>query len=223
MSHELALAPLRRAVVSASALRLREKPDVTATALSSVPRGTTVDVLGVSPDGHWTQVKAGRRIGWMASKYLIAEDHPVVPKSPREEFAWMPIATGELGVREALVPGETNPRVAQYLGSTNLHRSLAHDDSTPWCSGFVNWCIEKAGFVGTDSAAARSWISWGRPLDVPRRGCIVVLSRGSKGGHVGFFIRRSATTLEVLGGNQSNSVSVAGYDSTRLLALRVPA
>lgn len=222
MSHELALEPLRRAVVTASALRLRDTPDVAGTPLSSVPRGTLVNVIGTSPDGHWTQVKAGRRLGWMASKYLVAEDHPLAPKTVRDEFSWMPIATGELGVREALMPGETNPRVAQYLASTNLHRSLAKDDSTPWCSGFVNWCVEKAGYAGTDSASAKSWLGWGRGINIARRGCIVILSRGA-GGHVGFYIGRTTTVLQVLGGNQSNSVSVASYDLARLLGFRVPA
>lgn len=180
MSVELALQPLRRAVVTASALRLRDKPEVTAVALSSVPRGTQVDVLGVTPDGLWTQVKAGRRIGWVSSKYLVAEDHPLVPKSPREEFAWMPIAALELGVAETAGPG-SSARVLEYLASTNLHAALAKDDSTPWCSAFVNWCVEKAGFAGTDSAAARSWLGWGR--EIP--GAAAGLHRGLHAGHEG--------------------------------------
>lgn len=220
MSVELSLQPLRRAVVTASALRLREQPTTSSPMLSSVPRGTTVEVIGVAPGELWTQVKAGRRIGWMASKYLVAEDHPLVPKSPREEFPWMPIATSELGVREVLGEG-VNPRVAQYLGSTNLDRKAASDDSTPWCSGFVNWCVEKAGLVGTDSASARSWLDWGRPITMPRRGCVSVFKRDG-GGHVGFYIGRTQTHIQVLGGNQSNMVSVAAYDALRLLGYRVP-
>lgn len=221
MSIELTLQSLRKAVVQASALRLRDKPEVAALQLSSVPRGTVVDVLGVTPDSLWTQVKAGRRIGWMSSKYLVAEDHPLVPKSPREEFPWMPIASAELGVAETLGPG-SNPRVVEYLASTNLHAALAQDDSTPWCSAFVNWCVEKAGLAGTDSAAAQSWLGWGREIQMPRRGCIAVFTRGKTGGHVGFYIRRTAF-IEVLGGNQTNRVCVAGYDPARLLGYRVPA
>lgn len=222
MSVELALQPLRRAVVTASALRLREKPEVTGVALSSVPRGAVVDVLGLSPDGHWTQVKAGRRIGWMSSKYLVAEDHPLVPTSAREEFPWMPLAIGELGVSEA--PGASNhPRVLEYLASTSLHASLAKNDSTPWCSAFVNWCVERAGLAGTDSAAAKSWLGWGRDIQVPRRGCVSIFSRGKTGGHVGFFVRRDGGLIQVHGGNQDNRVSVAGYETARLLGYRVPA
>ena len=222
MSQELSLAPLRRAVVSASSLRLREKPDVASLPLSSVPRGTLVDVLGVHPLLPWTQVKAGRRVGWMSSKYLVAEDHPLVPKSPREEFSWMPIATGELGVTE--VAGVvSNPRIMAYHFSTNLDREAAKSDETPWCSSFVNWCVEKAGYAGTDSAAARSWLGWGRSIELPRRGCVVVLERGKANGHVGFFLRRTAKDIVLLGGNQNNSVQVAGYPVARLLGYRVPA
>ena len=220
MSLELSLAPLRRAVVTASALRLRELAQLSSTPLSTVPRGTVVDVLGITPDGHWTQVKAGRRVGWMASKYLVAEDHPLAPKSPREEFPWMTIAMGELGVKET--PGAaSNPRVLEYLASTNLDPALSSQDSTPWCSGFVNWCVEKSGGAGTDSASARSWLHWGRAIQLPRRGCVAVFSR-SGGGHVGFFVKRTGTHAEVLGGNQGNAVGVSGYAIDRLLGYRVP-
>lgn len=220
MSQELTLAPLGKAVVTASALRLREQPNPHAPMLSSVPRGQVVEVLGVSPDGLWSQVRAGRRIGWMSRKYLTPETHVLAPTAPREEFAWMTIASAELGVTEKT--GALNePRVLEYLASTNLERSLMHLDSTPWCSAFVNWCVERAGFAGTDSASARSWLSWGRPLTLPRRGAITVLSRHD-GGHVGFFIRRDSSRIYLLGGNQANMVSVAGYDETRLLGYRVP-
>lgn len=222
MSQEelLALEPLRRAVVTASALRLRESPSLESLALSTVPRGTHVDVVGVDPTRAWSQVRYARRVGWMASKYLVAEDHPLAPTSVREEFAWMPIAIGELGVRE--VPGQgSNPRIIEYLKSTTLDRALAARDSTPWCSGYVNWCVEKAGLAGTDSAAARSWLHWGRPITMPRRGCIAVLSRGD-GGHVGCYVRKEPGKVFLLGGNQTNEVCVAGFADGRVLGYRVP-
>lgn len=223
--------PFSRAVVNVRSLRLRASPSLESATLASLARGTAVDVL---PDdvehglpGVWVHVQAGKRIGWMARKYLTPEDHHAAPPGPAEEFPWMPIALADLGVTENTDPGKTNPRVAEYLASTNLGVELAGNDSTPWCSGFVNSCVERSGYAGTDSAAARSWLDWGRTVMRPRRGVIAVLQRGPVGGHVGFFIRKDTLPagggrLWLLGGNQANMVSIAGYDPARLLDYRVP-
>jgi uncharacterized protein (TIGR02594 family) len=223
--------PFFRAVVNVRALRLRASPTLESATLASLPRGTAVEVL---PDEHtslgtgvWAHVRAGKRMGWMARKYLTPEDHQAAPPGPCEEFPWMPIALGEVDTAEFTEPGQTNPRVAEYLATTDLGIELAGDDSTPWCSGFVNWGVEKSGHAGTNSAAARSWLDWGRELKLPRRGVIAVFKRGQFGGHVGFFIRRDtlaagAGRLWILGGNQSDRVSIAGYDPARLLGYRVP-
>ena len=40
------------------------------------------------------------------------------------------------------------------------------------------------------------------------------------GGHVAFYVGETATQIKVLGGNQSNSVSVANYPKSRLLGFR---
>jgi hypothetical protein len=42
------------------------------------------------------------------------------------------------------------------------------------------------------------------------------------GGHVGFVVGESAAHLHILGGNQSNSVSIAPIAKRRLLGLRWP-
>ena len=50
-------------------------------------------------------------------------------------------ARGELGVQEDTGPG-SNPRVIEYLHSTTLEGGAASTDETPWCSAFVNWCVD---------------------------------------------------------------------------------
>lgn len=218
--------PFSRAIVNARALRIRESPSLDSAVVGTLQRGTAVEVL---PDelgtpgatGVWVHVRAGKRIGWMGRKYLTPEDHQAAPPSEAEEFPWMPLALGEIGTAEVPGAGE-NPRVLEYLRSTDLDAGLAAHDSTPWCSGFVNWCVEKSGYAGTNSAAAKSWLDWGRPLTLPRRGVIAVLKRGSAGHHVGFFVRRDTDRLWLLGGNQLNRVGISGYDPKRLLGYRVP-
>ena len=74
---------------------------------------------------------------------------------------WLEIAEREQGVAE--VPGAgDNPRVVDYLMSTTLGSLENQNDETPWCSAFVNWCMEQAGIKGTNSAWARSWLDWGK-------------------------------------------------------------
>lgn len=136
------------------------------------------------------------------------------------EASWYNIAEAELGTKE--IPGsQHNPRIVEYHATTSL---AATNDETPWCSSFVNWCVQQAGIEGTNSAAARSWIRWGKKLSTPRKGCIVVYSssRGPTSGHVGFFEGFRGNQILTLGGNQSNTVNFASYPSSRLLGYRWP-
>jgi uncharacterized protein (TIGR02594 family) len=137
-----------------------------------------------------------------------------------EDFPWMPIALREIGVKEYAGAAD-NPRIVEYLSSTNLGPSDQSNDETPWCSAFVNWCVEKAGYEGTDSAWAKSWLTWGKKLAKPRRGCITVFTR-SGGGHVGFFIDKTSSGIKVLGGNQSDEVNVSTRAVNKLLGYRLP-
>jgi uncharacterized protein (TIGR02594 family) len=133
---------------------------------------------------------------------------------------WFEIARRELGVSE-IAGDEHNPRIIEYH-STTTYRARA--DEVPWCSSFVNWCVEQSGVAGTDSAAARSWSRWGKSLTQPRRGCIAVFSssRGPHSGHVGFFERVEGNHVLVLGGNQSDAVNYSSYSKSRLLGYRWP-
>ncbi len=132
---------------------------------------------------------------------------------------WYNIALRELESGVSEIPGKkNNPRILEYHSHTLLH---ATDDETPWCSSFVNWCIEKSGLSGTRSAAARSWLKWGKQLEEPQVGCIVVFKRGNSWqGHVGFYHNETNNHILVLGGNQSNSVSIKSYPKPDLLAYR---
>jgi uncharacterized protein (TIGR02594 family) len=138
---------------------------------------------------------------------------------------WYNTALGEVGVAE--LPGEKHSeRVLEYLATChrkrggNLGTWAAGRDETAWCSAFVNWCLQRAGVKGTRHAAARSYTAWGRET-IPRKGAIVVLKRDG-GGHVGFLDRREGDQLYIIGGNQTNRVSVAAYPDSRLLDYRWP-
>lgn len=99
------------------------------------------------------------------------------------------------------------------------------DDETPWCAAYVGGVLEECGMTSTRSAAARSYLTWGKPLFTPAPGCIVVLSRpgSSWSGHVGFVVGEDQDgRLLVLGGNQGDAVSVAPFSKDRVLGYRWP-
>lgn len=133
--------------------------------------------------------------------------------------AWMLAAAGELGISE-IYGKRNNPRIVAYHATTTLGASA---DEVPWCSSFVNWCMERAGVKGTDSAAARSWDSWGLP-SVSQVGCVVTFPRtGGSGRHVAFVAGYHGNTLFHLGGNQSDRVNVGRADESTATAMRWPA
>jgi uncharacterized protein (TIGR02594 family) len=135
---------------------------------------------------------------------------------------WLGVAKIEMakGVHE--IPGNSdNPRIVEYLTTVGLPHE--HDE-TPWCSAFVNWCLDKVGVLGTRRANARSFLSWGSELELPTVGCVVAFSRppDPSHGHVAFYLGQDTLNIHVLGGNQGNSVSVASYPKSRWLAYRWP-
>ena len=82
--------------------------------------------------------------------------------------------------------------------------------------------MERAGFEGTDSAWARSWLHWGREIAQPKRGCIAVLARSEGAGHVGFYLSTIGAEIELLGGNQKDAVNVGRFPRAQVLGYRLP-
>jgi uncharacterized protein (TIGR02594 family) len=206
--------------VTASALNIRSSPSLSSGAVGAFPLGAKVTSDGLSADQMWFHVSTDGLEGWCYGKYL----EPVAPEGAGA-FPWIPIALAELGQAEVPGPG-SNPRIVEYLRSTSLNRTEASRDETAWCSAFVNWCVERAGFAGTDSAWALNWQHWGRPSDPPRIGCITVITRDPDCGHVGFYLGEKlvegARRVTLLGGNQGNRVCAADFPRERVVAFREP-
>ena len=143
--------------------------------------------------------------------------------------SWLTVLRKEIGVHE--ISGvEANPRIVEYHRSTSLADRFAISDETAWCSSAMNWTVEQAGYIGTNSARARSWLDWGMELSVPTLGAITVIqNRNTNRFHVALFItwlldEESPTHIRLLGGNQANSVRYSSYalDAWRVRGYRVP-
>ncbi len=136
---------------------------------------------------------------------------------------WLVHALRNMGCKE-LVSDSLNPAVRAFFAFTSFPPSLVNR-KTAWCSAFACAMIEKAGYRSPHSAAAKSFLVWGKELIKPRRGAVLVFTRGAANadtGHVGFYVSETTSEFLVLGGNQGNCVSVQRYDKARLLAIRWP-
>lgn len=138
---------------------------------------------------------------------------------------WLDIAFSEIGEKEIAGP-EDNPRIVEYHQSCSLK---ATDDETPWCSAFANWVfdqLKKEKITPTRSAAALSWLKWGKKLLHPAYGCVVIYDHGGGRGHVGFCVGykkvKNKFYLAVLGGNQSNQVKVSFFEGGTAAGYRWP-
>ena len=122
-----------------------------------------------------------------------------------------------------------NPQIMAML---KLDMNWPTEDEVPWCSAFANYICWLARLPRSKDLRARSWLNvgFGIPLDAAERGDIVVIKRG-KGeqpgpenttaqGHVGFYAGRFGEFIEILGGNQSDTVKVSRYPANRLLGVR---
>lgn len=137
------------------------------------------------------------------------------------EPKWLELARAELGTAE--VSGrEHNAKIVAYFSDAG--HSEVRNDETAWCAGFVGAMLKRAGMPNTGSLAARSYLKYGVPVTEPEPGDIAVFSRGNSTweGHVAFYIGETDTAVKVLGGNQSNKVSVASYPKSKLLGYRRP-
>ncbi len=148
---------------------------------------------------------------------------PAAYAAPGGSTGWMNIAYKYMGQHE--YANGNNPFIVACLASTTYG---AASDETPWCSAFVNYVMEKAGYKGTNSALADSWAHWGAnagSLANGRTGDIVVLHDRAGHEHVGFLVRSGNGTVTLLGGNQSNQVKLSTFSlsSHYIYAIRRPA
>ena len=120
-------------------------------------------------------------------------------------------------------PTYANPLILRLFLST---KTVPMGDETAWCAAFVNWCLTRAGIMGTASGSSQSFINapWGKavwrygdsvmPTEAKQGDIAVFRLRYDPGhGHVCFFKQISQTranSVEVLGGNQ-----LRGYGSAQ--------
>jgi uncharacterized protein (TIGR02594 family) len=172
-------------------------------------------------------------------KEHIPEDIPSVVLDPppvaAEAPAWIKLALDEkavwekAGVTEKTAAGKE--RILTYFAVTDTKP----DASLAWCGAFVAHCLAQGGMKSTimkASARASSWKKWAN-AEIPRgsdqvpQGAVVVLSPApgsQRSGHVGFFSKflkiDGVAHIELLGGNQSNTVQLSNFPRSKIASIR---
>lgn len=194
-------------------------------------------------DGIWGRNTRNALIAFQLSKGLVAqgilnnatvaalradptgEDHLAAPAVPTRDlldfFPWMTLALRKKGMHEQ----DDNRDLRAFLRSDG--KTLGDPAQLPWCGDFVETCIAlslPSAVLPNNPYLARNWQRFGTVVP-PCFGSILVFWRGSLSGskgHVGFYYSEDNTHFHVLGGNQSNRVSVARLDKARLLSAQLP-
>lgn len=119
-------------------------------------------------------------------------------------------------------PGaKNNPIIMSWAKEVGLQKSYSAD-SVPWCGLFAAVVAKRAGKDVVEAPLwARNWAKFGTVASTPSLGDILVFIRDG-GGHVGIYIAEDATAYHVLGGNQSDSVTITRIAKARCVAARRP-
>jgi uncharacterized protein (TIGR02594 family) len=165
------------------------------------------------------QTKAGLPVTGKADVATVqalrsTNSDPVVPPA---EPVWLREARRFMGLKE-ISGAKSDPTImgwAKALGGWVA--GYFKNDDIPWCGLFMAHVLGATlpeELLPSNPLSAKAWASFGRPLNVPSLGCVLVFSR-SGGGHVGLYVGETMTAYLVLGGNQSNSVSLTWIDKER--------
>jgi uncharacterized protein (TIGR02594 family) len=129
-------------------------------------------------------------------------------------------ARKDLGLAE--VPGgRSHPRIALaiQLAASWLDRD---DSKTAWCGCIRGlWGLETGTGVPAAHYRAANWLNWGVEVALKdaKRGDTVVLKRQG-GFHVGLWDRIENGKVYLLGGNQSNTTSIAPFVKSLVQGVR---
>jgi len=134
---------------------------------------------------------------------------PAAPQTP----LWLAVSLSHLGLHEGVGAADNKELIADI-------QTVAPDyqhDATPWCAGWVSFCLSKAGEKPSSQPLwALSYADvQNQPvvkLGGPAVGAIAVKKRNG-GGHVTMVAGRTrGGTLACCGGNQNDEVNVSPYD-----------
>lgn len=128
-----------------------------------------------------------------------------------------------LGQKE--IPGpQSNTVIMNMAKEMQVHNIYTNDDIS-WCALFQSYICKISNkpmpYKAYQVLRAASFTTWGNKVEKgdEKLGDILVFKRPG-GNHVGMYIAESDKTFFVLGGNQSNAVTITEITKGRLIACR---
>jgi len=144
--------------------------------------------------------------------YLLAPDMPRMIREAMKLY----------GIQEVGGVGD-NPTIIGWAGEVGGDVSWYAKDSVPWCGLFMAVVAKRARKkVPKQSLRAKAWASFGAHSFSPSIGDVLVFNRGANPayGHVGLYVGETDKFFYVLGGNQSDAVTITRIAKSRLHATR---
>ena len=161
------------------------------------------------------------KVGPLTMTALFSPDakHAPKPKPVKGEPEWLTEARSLVGTKEVRGKGN-NPIIMDW--AEELDQWYPGDD-VPWCGLFVAHCMsvgapdEPQNF---NRLGARAWDAFGEECD-PCVGAIIRFWRTHKtrsgNGHVAFVIGQHKNDFIIIGGNQSDNVTIAKKSKSMML------
>ena len=166
-----------------------------------------------------------------------ASPDPAAPSIEDPQVAMVELAVSDIGTCE--VTPDDVARIAKWVRESASCESTGYcwlSDLSPWCGAYAYTRLIDSGFnTPKDPFRAASYNSDDvgeliayrdahgdlHGLHQAKKGDVCIFTRDG-GGHVAFFWDSNGGEIEVLGGNQSDCVSIAPYSINRLVAIRRP-
>lgn len=149
---------------------------------------------------------------------------------------WLGTMQRLIGVHEGLGAAD-NPiilgmatTIAKAFPEMQRYCAEYQHDEIPWCGLSVAYCMAVNGirppFDPTNELRsflwADAWSYWGRDLVTPVAGAVMIFTRNG-GGHVALSTGTyTDTAFTVIGGNQSDQISIINMPANKLTSIRWP-
>ncbi len=180
-------------------------------------------------DGIWGRLSTAAMRAYQRSKGFLANG---IPSAESLAALWVTesskVAPDPLWLIEArrrMGLHEVRDKSVLWAWLKSDGRQLGDPSKLPWCGDFVDTAIARTlpdEPMLANPYWAQNWANFGVRLERAAVGAILVFKRPG-GGHVGFCVGEDATHYSVLGGNQSNAVTIARIEKSRCIAVRWPA
>jgi uncharacterized protein (TIGR02594 family) len=146
-----------------------------------------------------------------------------MPLADSAILPWFEEAQHLMGTKEVRGSG-SNREILDWAKDLEIHYP---SDDIPWCGLFVAHCVGTTlpqESLPANPLGARQWERFGDSTQ-PRVGAVMVFWRISPHdgrGHVGFYVGEDDGAYQILGGNQSDNVSLTWLSKSRFVSAHWP-